>query len=386
MCMHQPPAKSSDCQAKADTEKVEKAVHPRSEYEEPATVTSKAIGVLYILSLFIAALAMGYFVLVPTALVIALWSPVQAQKVYRILLGLFCAYASGVFEYLNGMDVVVTGEAGETFQFNESDRVLLISNHRTEIDWMLHWNFATKIQCHDRIMTMMKAVLKQVPVFGGVLRILGFPFVERNWTEDEATLGKLVASYHDRPYGAWLAMFPEGTALFDKTLASSQAFEAANDRPICQFVLEPRLKGFELCVAKFQPDYILDVTMAFPELRDGVRPSPLRLLRGQFPKAVHFYARRFTRDDIMAAESPAQWLQDRFADKEELLSSFYSAEKGTFADKQVAALPDAKWTFYKSLAVVVAFTVLFSYVLWSWQYSWMYLAIVLGTLVATSRA
>ncbi|ETW05559.1 hypothetical protein H310_03309 [Aphanomyces invadans] len=384
MCHHQSVRAAFLDEDNATRDDVDKAVHPRAEYEGVATGTDKVKGVAFILSLFTATLAMGYFVIVPTAVVVATMSPTLAQYIYRVLLGHFCAYSSGVFEYLSGMEVVITGEAGETFEFKDSDRVLLISNHRTEIDWLLHWNFATKIQRHDRIMTMLKAGLRSIPIFGGVLQLFGFPFVQRNWAEDQDKLGALIDSYHMRSYGTWMAMFPEGTALYDKALQASHEFKAAHGKPKCDFVLEPRLKGFALCIDKFRPHYILDMTMAFPELRRGIRPSPLRLLHGLFPASVHFYVRKFTRDDIMAAESPSLWLQDRFAVKEEMLSAFYHATKGTF-DKPILALPNSKRPFLSAMALVVASSLALPVVLWTYQYSVTYLALVVAFMVAVSK-
>ncbi|ETV78324.1 hypothetical protein H257_07910 [Aphanomyces astaci] len=384
MCKHEP-ADASPSDVKAPDQAVEKAVHPRAEYENVATTSDKVKGIVFILSLFSATLAMGYLVIVPTAVVVAFVCPKLAEYIYRVLLGHFCAYSSGVFEYLSGMEVVITGEDGETFHFNDLDRVFLISNHRTEIDWLLHWNFATKIHAHDRIMTMLKAGLRQIPIFGGVLQLFGFPFVERNWVEDQAKLGALIESYHSRSYGTWMAMFPEGTALYDKTLQASHDFKAANGKPRCDFVLEPRLKGFDLCVDKFRPDYILDMTMAFPELRRGVRPSPLRLLQGLFPKSVHFYVRKFTLDDVMAADSPSAWLQDRFAVKEEMLSAFYQAPDGRSFDKPEVPLPKSKRPFLMALALVVTSSCALPVVLWTVPYSVTYLALVVAFMVWISK-
>ena len=117
----------------------QKAIYPQSQYENKPTIYTKWIGGSYILSLLIVTIAYGFYVVVPVMLIGTWIAPTWTQYLYRRVLGLFCAYVCGVFEYLNGMQVVVTGENGETFQFKETDRVLLISNHRTEIDWLLHW-------------------------------------------------------------------------------------------------------------------------------------------------------------------------------------------------------------------------------------------------------
>ncbi|OQR82347.1 lysocardiolipin acyltransferase [Achlya hypogyna] len=355
-----------------------KAVNPSREYEAPPTLGGKVAGVAYVLFIVLMALGFGFYIVVPALLLLSWSAPTAAEHVYRVVLGLFCATVSGIFEHLAGMEVIVTGEDGETFDFKESDRILLISNHRTEIDWLLQWNFAMKINKHDRIMTMLKAGLKNVPLIGWALNILKFPFVQRNWAEDQDSLGRIIHSYHARPWGTWLAMFPEGTALYPKTLAESQAFAKSKGRTPFQYVLEPRLKGFALCVDKFRPTYILDMTMAYPELREGVRPSPLRLLFGQFPTAVHFHVRRFTLDDVMQAESTDTWLYDRFVAKEQLLEQFYAKGHGTFAKPVVESLPSSRGVFVKSLAMVIFVIAALLYALASWNYSFTWLVLMVS--------
>ncbi|OQS05751.1 lysocardiolipin acyltransferase [Thraustotheca clavata] len=355
-----------------------KSITPSFEYEESPTLQGKIMGILYVFTIIFMTLGFGFYIVVPVLILVSWWAPTLAEHVYRIVLGLFCATVSGILEHLGGMEVVVTTEDGETFEFKESDRILLISNHRTEIDWLLHWNFAMKIGRHDRIMTMLKAPLKNVPLIGWALNILKFPFVQRNWAEDQQSLARIINAYKSRPWGTWLAMFPEGTALYSKTFTESQEFAKSKNRTPLNFVLEPRLKGFTLCIDKFQPDYILDMTMAYPELREGIRPSPLRILRGQFPRAVHFHVRRFTLDEVMAAESTDIWLYDRFTAKEELLSKFYSKSSGTF-DKPVAkTLPSSLWTFAKSLFAVATIVAALFYALIFWSYSFTWLVLMIS--------
>ncbi|EQC42246.1 hypothetical protein SDRG_01080 [Saprolegnia diclina VS20] len=361
----------------ADAKTGPKAMFPGPQYEDAPTLPGKFAGAMYVVIIILMTLGFGFYIVVPTLLLLSWTCPTVAEHIYRVVLGLFCATVSGILEHLGGMDVVVTGEDGETFAFDDSDRILLISNHRTEIDWLLHWNFAMKIGRHDRIMTMLKAGLKNVPLIGWALNILKFPFVQRNWAEDQDSLGRIIDSYHARPWGTWLAMFPEGTALYAKTFAESQAFAKAKGRTPFNYVLEPRLKGFALCIDKFRPTYVLDMTMAYPELRSGIRPSPLRMLFGQFPSAVHFHVRRFTLDDVMAAESTDTWLYERFAAKEELLSQFYAKSTGTF-DKPVAtSLPSSRPLFFKSLLVVLAVIASLLHALWFWNYSFTWLVLMI---------
>ncbi|KAF1786975.1 Acyltransferase, C-terminal domain [Phytophthora cactorum] len=128
-------------------------------------------------------------------------------------------------------------------------------------------------------------------------------------------------------------MFPEGTALYDKTLKKSHEFAEKQGEARWNYVLQPRVKGFELCMDKMDPDYVVDLTVAYPQLMEGVRPSPVRFVRGQFPTEVHMHVQRYHRSTLTKhKDHMGQWLKDRFAEKEERLRRFY--ETGAFEGKQ----------------------------------------------------
>jgi lysocardiolipin and lysophospholipid acyltransferase len=131
----------------------------------------------------------------------------------------------------------------------------------------------------DRIRVMMKSIIRYIPGPGWSMLLLNYPYIDRNWATDQQKLRKQIKSYTEVKQGSWFCMFPEGTALFKNTLASSQHFAKEKNLPIWQYVLHPRVKGFDLCVKEQNPDYILDVTIGYPELQNGVRPSPVCVFR-----------------------------------------------------------------------------------------------------------
>ncbi|GMF26276.1 unnamed protein product [Phytophthora lilii] len=182
---------------------------------------------------------------------------------------------AGLLELVGGVSVVVTGD--EPLSCGPRDHVLLLCNHRSEVDWIFFWSLALRLRVHDRVRVMMKSAIRFAPGVGWTMLLLDYPYVNRNWATDRRRLADRIRSYRAADMGSWLAMFPEGTALYDRTLRKSHEFAEKQGEPQWDYVLQPRVKGFELCVQELDPDYVVDLTVAYPELMDGVRPSPVSL-------------------------------------------------------------------------------------------------------------
>ncbi|CEG48609.1 lysocardiolipin acyltransferase [Plasmopara halstedii] len=84
---------------------------------------------------------------------------------------------------------------------------------------------------------------------------------------------------------------------------------------------------------KLDPEYVFDLTVAYPELMKGIRPSPKRIIRGQFSPEVHINVKRYHQSLLLKhKDQMGRWLKDRFAEKEQRLQSFY--ETGAFEGEQ----------------------------------------------------
>ncbi|KAE9027492.1 hypothetical protein PR001_g11954 [Phytophthora rubi] len=309
------------------------AVHPSTACETPGTWSGCVIGCWYLLLLVACAFLNAAFVLWPLTLL--RWgfrlSIRSCRPVFRVLEAQYFAMLSGLLELVGGVTLVVTGD--ESLHFEPRDHVLLLCNHRSEVDWVFFWSLALRLGVHDRLRVMMKSVIRHAPGVGWTMLLLEYPYINRDWATDQTRLADVIASYKQVDMGSWLAMFPEGTALYDKTLQKSHEFADKQGDARWDYVLQPRVKGFELCVDKLDPEYVVDITVAYPELMDGVRPSPIRFVRGQFPTEVHMHVKRYHRSALVKhKEHMDQWLKDRFAEKEERLRCFY--DTGAFEGKQ----------------------------------------------------
>ncbi|KAG7401257.1 hypothetical protein PHYBOEH_002061 [Phytophthora boehmeriae] len=320
------------------------AVHPSSQFEAPASFSGCVIGTSYLLLLVACAFLNAAFVLWPLTLL--RWtfglSVRTCRTVFRPLEDAYFSMLAGLLEFVGGVKIVVTGV--EELEFKPHDQVLLISNHRSEVDWIFFWNLALRLGVHDRIRVMMKSAIRFAPGVGWTMLLLEYPYINRNWATDQERLKKLINSYKQASVGSWLSMFPEGTALYDKTLQKSHDFAAAHHEPRWDYVLQPRVRGFELCAEQLDPEYVVDLTIAYPELMQGIRPSPLRFVRGQFPTEVHMHVQRYHRSTLAKHKGKMdQWLKQRFAEKEKRLQSFY--EHGAFEGKKCVRQDLPLWRF-----------------------------------------
>jgi lysocardiolipin and lysophospholipid acyltransferase len=129
-----------------------------------------------------------------------------SRKVSCFLFGLWLALWPFLFEKINGTKVVFAGD-----MVPAKERVLLISNHRTEVDWMYLWNLALRKGCQRYIKYILKSSLMKLPLLGWGFHILEFIAVERKWEIDEPVLHHMLSTFTNPQDPLWLAVFPEGT-------------------------------------------------------------------------------------------------------------------------------------------------------------------------------
>lgn len=128
------------------------------------------------------------------------------QEISSFFFGAWLALWPFLFEKINKTKVVFCGETVPA-----KERVLLIANHRTEVDWMYLWDFALPKGCHGYIKYILKSSLMKLPVFGWGFHIMEFISVERKWEVDESNMHKMLSTFKDPRDPLWLAIFPEGT-------------------------------------------------------------------------------------------------------------------------------------------------------------------------------
>ncbi|XWS54638.1 hypothetical protein CRYUN_Cryun10bG0105900 [Craigia yunnanensis] len=259
--------------------------------------------------------------------ILRLFSIHYSQKVTSFFFSAWLALWPFLFEKINKTKVIFSGD-----DVPARERVLLICNHRTEVDWMYLWNLALRKDCVGYIKYILKSSLMKLPVFGWSFHILEFIPVERKWEVDESNMRHMLSTFKDPRDPLWLVLFPEGTDFTEQKCLRSQIYAAENGLPILKNLLLPKSKGFYACLEDLRSslDAVYDVTIAYKHHC----PSFLDNVFGVDPSKVHIHIRRITLHDIPISERKVTaWLMDTFQFKDQLLSNFksegYFSRQGT---------------------------------------------------------
>ncbi|KAJ0011317.1 hypothetical protein Pint_34574 [Pistacia integerrima] len=253
-----------------------------------------------------------------SAVMLRLFSIRYSRKATSFFFGAWLALWPFLFEKINKTKVVFSGEFVPA-----RERILLIANHRTEVDWMYLWDLALRKGCHGYIKYILKSSLMKLPVFGWGFHILEFISVERRWEVDESNMRKMLSTFKDPGEPLWLALFPEGTDFTEQKCIRSQKYAAENGLPILKNVLLPKQKGFCACLEDLRGslDAVYDVTIGYKHRC----PTFLDNVFGVDPSEVHMNVRRIPIIDIPTSEEEVSaWLITTFQLKDKLLSNFYS--------------------------------------------------------------
>ncbi|GAY51926.1 hypothetical protein CUMW_138050, partial [Citrus unshiu] len=198
------------------------------------------------------------------------------RKLASFFFGAWLALWPFLFEKINKTKVVFCGETVPA-----KERVLLIANHRTEVDWMYLWDFALRKGCHGYIKYILKSSLMKIPVFGWGFHIMEFISVERKWEIPKTPSGLLFS-----------------------------------------------LKA---------PISLYDLTIGYKHRC----PTFLDNVFGVDPSEVHIHVQRIPTVDMPTSEEKVTtWLMNKFQLKDKLLSDFYSQghfpRQGTEAELSTA--------------------------------------------------
>ncbi|XP_010529693.1 PREDICTED: probable 1-acyl-sn-glycerol-3-phosphate acyltransferase 4 isoform X2 [Tarenaya hassleriana] len=263
----------------------------------------------------------------PVAVVgLRLLSVHQSRKVTSFIFGLWLALWPYLFEKINGTKVVMSGD-----RIPQDKRVLVIANHRTEVDWMYLWNIALRKGCLGYIKYVLKSSLMKLPIFGWGFHILEFIPVERKREIDEPALLQSLSTFKNPQDPLWLALFPEGTDFTEEKCKRSQKFAAEVGLPTLTNVLLPKTRGFGVCLEVLwnSLDAVYDLTIAYKPRC----PSFLDNVFGTAPSEVHIHVRRISVKEVPAGDPEASaWLIDSFHLKDKLLSDFKS--QGQFPNQR----------------------------------------------------
>ncbi|PKA58221.1 1-acyl-sn-glycerol-3-phosphate acyltransferase PLS1 [Apostasia shenzhenica] len=235
------------------------------------------------------------------------------------------------------------------------EHALLVSNHRSDIDWLVGWILAQRSGCLGSALAVMKKSSKFLPVIGWSMWFSEYLFLKRSWVKDEETLKSGLQRLKDFPQPFWLALFVEGTRFTPAKLLAAQEYAALHGLPIPRNVLIPRTKGFVSAVNNMRTfvPAIYDATVAIP--KDKLSPTMLRILKSQ-PCVINVHLKRRPMSELpLTDEAIAQWCKDMFIAKDALLDKHLV--QGTFDEGYYRPIGRP----LKSLLVVISWAGLLSY-------------------------
>jgi len=273
---------------------------------------------------------------------------------------------------LNGIQFRIFTDQNDnnSVNINKYGSTLILSNHPSTADWMYLWSLLMRILNLNQLRIMMKSSLRNVPIIGWSLSSGVHCFMDRKWENDQLHLKRFAEFYHqlknkndrinlvngqnhqdrhDNHNGhngdlvkrdvdqsdkiktklhsskpLQLLMFPEGTDLNPQGIVSSASFAKKNNLPLTYFTLHPRTTGFQFIVSAVKFDQILDITLAFP---DHQTSKINELLQNVWPTELHVFIKCYEGYKIGDSDQTAQWLKDRWNEKENRLSRFYEQKK-----------------------------------------------------------
>ncbi|KAK7336589.1 hypothetical protein VNO77_17135 [Canavalia gladiata] len=254
------------------------------------------------------------------------------RRINRVVAELLWLELVWLIDWWAGVKVQVFTDC-EAFRLMGKEHALVISNHRSDIDWLVGWVTAQRSGCLGSTLAVMKKSSKFLPVIGWSMWFSEYLFLERSWAKDESTLKLGLQQLSDFPLPFWLALFVEGTRFTQAKLLAAQEYATTTGLPVPRNVLIPRTKGFVSAVShmrEFVPA-IYDVTVAIP--KSSPAPTMLRLFKGQ-PSVVHVRIKRHLMKELPETDDAvAQWCRDIFVAKDALLDKHIAED--TFSDQEL---------------------------------------------------
>jgi len=300
--------------------------------------------------------ALVNFIFLPLQLGAWAWVTLQASKGQRVrwprvllrvlegLVGWWQCMVSALLERVLGMRVVLAGDVITEEQRGEG--ALILSNHPSTADWNYLFSWLPRQGSLTHLKIVLKGGLHGAPILGWALQCARYLFLARNWEKDQKHMERIVQHWaaaassiggdeSGKPVPVQLLLFPEGTDLRPVSFDQSASFVAKQaaagvQLPSFEHVLHPRVTGFVHLVKLLRATG--GAVTAVYDLTLGSSPVPVtieNLARGAVPSHFHVHARRFELKDLPVEDAAlAQWLQQRWVEKERLLEAFYSNPPG----------------------------------------------------------
>ncbi|CAH8255267.1 unnamed protein product [Arabidopsis lyrata] len=221
----------------------------------------------------------------------------------------------------------------ETLELIGKEHALVLSNHRSDIDWLIGWVMAQRAGCLGSSLAIMAKEAKYLPIIGWSMWFSDYIFLERSWAKDENTLKAGFKRLEDFPMTFWLALFVEGTRFTQEKLEAAQDYASIRSLPSPRNVLIPRTKGFVSAVSQIRSFVPAIYDCTFTVHNNQPTPTLLRMFSRQSSE-VNLQMRRHKMSELPETDDGiAQWCQDLFITKDAQLEKYFT--KNVFSDLDV---------------------------------------------------
>ncbi|GAB2218377.1 hypothetical protein Droror1_Dr00001599 [Drosera rotundifolia] len=302
-------------------------------FEVPAVLVIPPVGLIFLLS--------GLIVNLFQAILYVLVRPLSKDMFRRFnktVAELLWLELVWLFDWWAGMKVELHMDP-EAFHLLGKENALFISNHRSDIDWLVGWVMAQRSGCLGSTVAILKKVLKYLPVIGWSMWFSDYIFLERSWDKDESTLKSGFEQLRDFPFPFWLALFVEGTRFTQGKLLAAQQYAISRGLPIPRNVLLPRMKGFVSAVKgmrSFVP-VLYDCTVVIA--KDQPQPTMLRIFKGQSSVVKVQIKRHLMHELPETNDGISQWCKDVFVNKDAFLENYFTSGKFSNLESQDIGRP-----------------------------------------------
>lgn len=274
-----------------------------------------------------------------------------------------------LWEKYDNLHVRITGD-----EVPDRECALIVPNHINH-DWAPLYSFAIRKNMIGGVRCVIKKVIQFVFPWGTAMWFMNWPFLKRNWKNDQKYLNNKMNQYKKDGVPLHVWCFPEGTRFTSQKYDDSKKFAKKNGLVTHEHCLIPRTKGFVTLTQGLNGviTHIYDVTIAYsgwklkgkykgPGIIGIFFPTPY-----DRPHTMHIHVKRFSVKELPNdAEGLAKWCKESFARKDKLLKIFH--EKGEFpGEDRSRALEKSEWfsgfIIYSSFNVIL-FLFSFAVILW----------------------
>ena len=210
------------------------------------------------------------------------------RKIISKLCGYYLEFAYFLVEYLCQTSVNIYCD--DLSILSEQTSVLILSNHRTRIDWMyVGWCYGSFISIVSNMTIILKDALRTAPLFGWLMQVALYIFLKRNRENDLPHIARMLTYLISLGSKPSLLLFPEGTDLSESNIIKSNQFAREHQLPEYQFVLHPKPSGLVTAINCFKQcnGVIHDITIAYEDYYVNQRSSERSYLFGWLRDSFH---------------------------------------------------------------------------------------------------